>query len=436
MKVVLAAVLLSCVALFNASASQNIGSFWQVADLHTDEFYLVGSDEKCDLPMCCRYGNGTSGGKAGPFGAFPCDIPVWTMQSALDFVASNKPDFVVQSGDLIPHDLQMQNRSLALARLKRYAGMFLDTFPSTPVFHAIGNHDTFPVDQFDDLQDWDWLLQPLATDIYAPFLKESEAQTFSVGGYYSRQLSATTKIIVLNTQYGDPINFFSFSFPEDPVGQIAWLASELADARNKSLKVLMVEHIPFGPNNYGSMDPLLSYSYQDKLLNVIEPYSDLITTHISGHIHTDSFHILQKAGSPSGCFGIQHVSPSVTTFTYLNPEVREFVYDRDTMEILDVKTYYVDMAKANAADVIEWQFAYSMKESFGKYLVDFSCTSFESLRKAFWTDDELWGKFMVYFSNQNGSPSSCLDAECRSGYLCPMGWPEPKDYAECVIRHI
>eukprot|EP00762_Andalucia_godoyi_P001333 ANDGO_04952.mRNA.1 Sphingomyelinase phosphodiesterase C len=418
---------LCALVLASTCRATNIGSFWQITDFHTDEFYLPGSDPSCDLPECCRVLNPASSVKAGPFGDFQCDIPMQTTLSAMEFVSAQNPDFVIQSGDIVPHDLQMQNRTLALTRLKTHSLAFQKYFGSVSMLHAIGNHDTFPVDQFDDTNAWDWLLQPLSQDIYAPFLSAEEQVTYARGGYFSRSVSPKMRVIVLNTQYGDPLNFFSYSFVEDPAGQVAWLTGELADARAQKQSIIMVEHIPFG-TTFAGKEELVSYSYGDKLLPLFEEYSAEIKVHLAGHVHTDSFRILQRANA-SSCFGVQHLSPAATAHVGLNPEVREFVYDRDSGEILDIKTYWINLTEANASGSIKWTFAYSHKDVYE--LPDLNCASFEKLRKSMFSDDITWGNFMVRFRGQNGKPAGCMN-DCRTEHLCSMGWVFHDDYKSCM----
>jgi sphingomyelin phosphodiesterase len=45
-------------------------------------------------------------GKYGSFGDSGCDIPTKTFESMIKFIKNNiKPDFILWTGDLIPHDI-------------------------------------------------------------------------------------------------------------------------------------------------------------------------------------------------------------------------------------------------------------------------------------------------------------------------------------------
>ena len=48
-----------------------------------------------------------------------------------------------------------------------------------------------------------------------------------------------------------------------------------------------------------------------------------------------------------------------------NPALRAMVYDRDTLEILNIKQYYVDLTKANTDREATWKLEYDLK---GKHL--------------------------------------------------------------------
>ena len=80
-----------------------------IADFHADPWYVEGAIADCGGPYCCR--NETYLGKgsipAGKFGVTedPCDIPLVTVQSTLDYIKVKiKPDMVIWTGDNSPHD--------------------------------------------------------------------------------------------------------------------------------------------------------------------------------------------------------------------------------------------------------------------------------------------------------------------------------------------
>lgn len=62
--------------------------------------------------------------------------------------AVNEPDALFWSGDSISHDVTVETEIQVITKMKKIAGMVYDNFKETPVFAAVGNHDTYPLDIF------------------------------------------------------------------------------------------------------------------------------------------------------------------------------------------------------------------------------------------------------------------------------------------------
>jgi hypothetical protein len=123
-------------------------------------------------------------------------------------------------------------------------------------------------------------------------------------------------------------------------------------------------------------------------------------------------------------------------WTDLDPAVREFQYDTETGKLLAVVTHAADLGKANAAGTpLAFEPLYSMVDAYSKYMTDLSCESFETLRKALWTDDEAWGKFMVYHRGGHGKPTDCATIDCKARILCAMGYMDFQSHAKCMVDH-
>jgi len=168
----------------------NIGHFTVITDIHWDPYYAVGSITNCDHPMCCRsdYGPrsevlaGTAQAElAGKWGDYACDPPINIVNATLSFAATLSADFVLFTGDVPPHDVWNQSARYNMATLDTVMGLLKQHFPTVPIFPSVGNHDTFPCDQFS-------LNQP---EIYSSiasswtrFLPPSALQTVSQGAFY------------------------------------------------------------------------------------------------------------------------------------------------------------------------------------------------------------------------------------------------------------
>ena len=109
----------------------------QLTDIHLDFDYKVGSNANCVEVLCCRANTGQSSmpenrkvsyrndrygiddhqnfgnvsSIAGKYGAFGgCDLPKITMLKALEVIRDEvKPDAVLWTGDIAPHDIWNQS---------------------------------------------------------------------------------------------------------------------------------------------------------------------------------------------------------------------------------------------------------------------------------------------------------------------------------------
>jgi len=81
-----------------------------LSDVHLDLLYDPEAEAECGMPMCCRSSDGVAeriiGGK---FGSYRCDLPLEVFEDMLTHIRDNvKPDIVVITGDLAPHNLWSQ----------------------------------------------------------------------------------------------------------------------------------------------------------------------------------------------------------------------------------------------------------------------------------------------------------------------------------------
>lgn len=132
----------------------------QVSDVHFDSLYVPGSNDNCDAPMCCRSGSGN----ASAWGAYKCDLTQPMLDAFFQAIQQTPVDAIVWTGDYTPHDVWNETRIEQLTRLE-YLAQQISANINTPIFMSLGNHDTYPCDQFtthaidaDHLDDFKWLL--------------------------------------------------------------------------------------------------------------------------------------------------------------------------------------------------------------------------------------------------------------------------------------
>lgn len=74
----------------------------------------------------------------------------------------DQPDFVIQTGDDPAHDIWMQSQEDNLESLRVSAEAMKVAFADVPVFFALGNHEAYPVNQYEGGKGDSWLLEGAA----------------------------------------------------------------------------------------------------------------------------------------------------------------------------------------------------------------------------------------------------------------------------------
>ena len=154
--------------LNSKSATGDLGTIVHVSDIHVDLRYAVGTNAGCGKPLCCRVENGpgtNASDTAGPFGDYRCDLSPEMYDSFLKKVASltPTPDFIIITGDAPPHDVWEQSREENTGAAAYLAERMLDLVPNVPFYQTVGNHEAFPVNQFEGPPADDWLWNALGT---------------------------------------------------------------------------------------------------------------------------------------------------------------------------------------------------------------------------------------------------------------------------------
>ena len=80
-----------------------------ISDFHIDYDNVVGADNDCGKPLCCRSDSEIAPSEewiAGNWGDYSSDLNVNTLNRFLSHIKDDiKPDFVLWAGDSISHNL-------------------------------------------------------------------------------------------------------------------------------------------------------------------------------------------------------------------------------------------------------------------------------------------------------------------------------------------
>ena len=394
------------------SSEDEHGYFWHVTDWHVNE-YQPANPNPCDM---CRSAAATSACKLSPTGVFghrDCDPAPSFWKEALAFMQREgpSPDFIFAGGDWIgrvpaAHQGASAVRSAALL----LATLLQGAFPTTPVMHALGNHDTHPYySRAAAWRDWEaaWRSEPLLGDAYVQrVLPNAESlATWRRGGYYARPLwprpqqypshglEAAVRMDAIealpqsssSTLWGLTLNTNDLALPGGGDQQLAWLSKALGAIRSRGDSAILLGHIPPGPSHF-ELDSICSPGHyyqvaggacwdarsQKRLLHLLAKYSDVLPASYWGHHHTDSVRIVGddalrgggrsaavvEGGSrePAVARHLCLLSPSLTPRNPPHdPAIRLYRYSRRTGAPIDFTEYRLDIDKANANGYAEWQ---------------------------------------------------------------------------------
>lgn len=148
---------------------------------------------------------------------------------------------VLVSGDLSAHNewtksIQSNNFITQLV-INRLGGIGGD------IVFALGNNECFPDHQFDPTKEFE-LKEGIAIAL-DNYLGPAERETLRRYGYYARRVPGQKlKVVSLNGEVCDNMNFFLIANVTDPSRELEWLEGELADSEAKNEAVYIVSHIP------------------------------------------------------------------------------------------------------------------------------------------------------------------------------------------------
>ena len=209
---------------------------WHFTDIHVDPIYVVGSD----IYAYCN-GNVTDGDdKAGLWGepAGNCATPLHLYNSAVNFMNKTQTnddsfDFVFFTGDYTQAGLPTQGD--VINTISHTWGVLKEALPSVPLYGCIGNHDSYPGNQFP----YPFDLYFTIAEVWDTFLTPEAKATVADGGYYSISPPERDdiKIIAMNSMYlvnlnshvtdtTDPAHAFGFTMMD-------WFETEVAAAAAK-----------------------------------------------------------------------------------------------------------------------------------------------------------------------------------------------------------
>ncbi|CAD8091741.1 unnamed protein product [Paramecium sonneborni] len=335
-----------------------------VSDIHTDLFYKEGTLSKCDEPLCCReeFKAKDDQSKAGYWGsAAVCDLPERTFEQFVNFLKTdvinpNKKTFLFWTGDSVQHDVWKQGREYNIKNSRRITEIFDKANLGITFIPQIGNHEAFPVNQYDYMSDKDSNLRVEFSNMWREWLGDETADFFKENGFYAKEFD-NFKVIAFDSQICNPDNWYLIKDPTDPTGFLEWAEQELKQSEQKDQAVYFTAHI------YTS-SCLVPWARRFNAL--VERFSYIVRGQIYGHAHGEFFNLYKdQNGEP---MNVAYISSSLTTYTYKLPSFRKFVVDAKTMIPMNYYEYRLNLDKYNAIGqdaILKWDIAFDFLSEYG-----------------------------------------------------------------------
>lgn len=248
-------------------------------------------------------------------------------------------------------------------------------------------------------------------------LDNATATQFRQCGFFGKQLVPGLRVVTLNTlvwsvSLQPPL---TDAQKQDPCGQFAFLAAELADARNKNQKVVIMSHI--GPIPFA----LWQQQYVDRFKAALA--DKVIVAGFFGHIHRFSFGAMSSAAGFPPLFA----GGPITRVSHTNPDVTVYELDAVSFAVTDVRQIFLrpDAVKQrlDPRDEGSWKMSPSFKDAMG--LSSLGADQLYALghKMRFDNDAATNALFLKYWSFVQGmggdvaSTAKC-DELCRIEHTC------------------
>ena len=341
--------------------------------------------------------------------------------------ATDMPDLVFWTGDNSAHNVWDNTADESVSYTVKVSQMIADTFDgkNVTVLPIQGNHDTW-VEEIES-----FAAPGINYEInnfkqyWQQWLTEEAYERFGQYGYYSQPITLLngktlpqgTRVIALNTQACNTMNWYVWGQREDPGKMFEWLAQELADTEAQGGLAFIISH--YTPNQ-------CQHQFGSRYRALMERFQDVVRFTLHGHTHTTYFEVVQSYSNPATPVMVANVAGSVTTYSVQNPSYMIVEFDQATMLPINMYTYYMDLAKANADGQPTWELLHDYKETYG--LADLSPKSMLDLSQRFLTDADLANTFEWNMHAQHGQkPTSAKGKEL----YCMTASSEMWEWHEC-----
>jgi len=381
------------------------------------------------------------------------------LESSLHAMKTNAADakFITLSGDLISHAFPCKFAAVfphaAPGDYKAFVQKTVDfvlaelraTFPSVPLYAALGNNDSdcadYALDAHSDFLSTEG--QSFAAKFPVP--EQGHAQeSFAAGGYYSVALPAPIqhgRLLVLDDLFMSARYTTCAKSPDlsAAAAQIAWLRDRLTMARRNKEKVWVMGHIPPGIDPYAtaskltdvcSGQPAVAFLNSDALEQTLSEYGDVVQLAIFAHTHMDELRLItpDKTADPSASqksVALKMV-PSISPVDGNNPAFTVASIDPATAVMMGYRVF-------ESSDHLgtSWTQEYEYAKAY--HQPSFSAAPVENLIAGFKADPKaLSSASEAYLNNYFGKAGRMELKAFWPQYVCALQNLTTESYKNCV----
>lgn len=386
------------------------------------------------------------------------DTSYQLFQSSLSAERSDARDakFITVSGDLMAHGFSCRYAALLPAKTPSDSADFAakmveyvtsqlrKAFPGVPVYAALGNNDSGCGDyRLDGGSDF---LTATAKSVMAGLPNSADREKaradFTRGGYYTVMMAApmsNTRLIVLDDIFMSQ-KYATCGGQKNAAAtaeQMAWLQSELADARRNHQRVWVMGHIPPGVDIYSTFRQMrnvcsnekpVMFLASDELGDTLVENADVIRLGLFAHTHMDELRLLESDGSTKGgAVAIKMVS-SISPVNGNSPSFTVAKIDTASATLAD---YQVFAASNLTGGDASWSKEYDYAQTYRK--TAFTAATVKTLIGEFRDDpDAKTDASRAYIDNFFVGDHSSLIKPLWTEYVCALSHYKVEEFDRCV----
>ena len=316
--------------------------------------------------------------------------------------------------------------------------------PQARLYFALGNNDSDCGDyKLNEGGPWFDMLVEVAATVMPGAWTEEAARNFQHGGYYSVMMSSPmlrTRMIVINDMFlaGGYKNCKGEENHDSSEKQMAWLQTQLDEARAHHERVWIIGHIPPGVSPFATFVQQIrkrnlctvegkanTYMPTERLDEILEKNADVIKLAVFGHTHVDELKLVE--GPNRTAFPLK-ITPALTTIGGNLPSFTVARIDVDEAQIAD---YTVISAPEKEGHT--WGKEYTFSEAYG--YKGLTAESIRSLIADLRKDPDLQNKkSQDYVLNWSVGALRNQVQPAWLGYVCGMDKLNPAAYKQCVCE--